>query len=151
MAQGTISTFRHFREIAFEKLLDLETDAFKVALINAIPLVSDADPRWGAGGTTNLQALEVSGTNYTAGGNAAANPAVTQTTTTTKFDIDNPATWVTHASGPSNIKAAVIYETVTTRAVAFMDLTTDGSTVISLIAGDIAVQFPNGVFEIEGT
>ena len=151
MAQGTIKTFRHFREIAFEKLLDLENDSFKVALIDTIPLVEDADPRWGAGGTTDLSLLEVSGTNYTAGGNAAANPSVTQTTTITKFDIDDPATWVQNGSGPANAKAAILYETVTLRAVIFMDLTSDGSTAISLIDGDIAVKFPNGVFEIVGS
>ncbi len=111
----------------------------------------DADPRWGAGGGTNLAASEVSGTNYTAGGNAIANPAYTQAAGTAKWDADDPATWLQNAAGPATIKTAVVYNDTDAgkRAIGFIDMTADGTTAISLIDGDITLTFgAGGIFTL---
>ncbi len=142
MAQGTLVVFDEFKQTIGESLVDLETDAFKLAFINIVPLVSDADPRWGAGGGTNLSTSEVSGTNYTAGGNATANPAYTQASGTATWDVDDPATWLQHVSGPTDIKTGIVYDDTDAgkRAIAFIDMTTDGGTTpLSLVDGDITV------------
>ncbi len=53
---------------------------------------------------------EVSGNNYTAGGNALANPTVTMDGAgLVTVDADDPATWSEDASGFSNARRAVIY------------------------------------------
>jgi len=58
----------------------------------------------------DLGATEVSGTNYTAGGNTLANPVVAlDGSGNVSVDFDNPATWSQHASGFSNGRRAVIY------------------------------------------
>lgn len=58
----------------------------------------------------DLGANEVSGTNYTAGGNAMANPVVTLSAAgLVTLDLDDPATWSQHASGFSNGRKAIIY------------------------------------------
>jgi hypothetical protein len=58
----------------------------------------------------DLGANEVSGTNYTAGGNTLANPVVAlDGSGNVSVDFDDPATWTQHASGFSNGRRAVIY------------------------------------------
>jgi hypothetical protein len=58
----------------------------------------------------DLGATEVSGTNYTAGGNALANPVVAlDGSGNVSVDFDDPATWAQHASGFSNGRRAVLY------------------------------------------
>lgn len=75
MAQGTLVVFSDFMVAFMEAAMDLETATLKCAFVSdsqATWTKATADPRWGAGGTTNLSSNEVSGTNYTAGGNACA-------------------------------------------------------------------------------
>ena len=152
MAQGTLAIFNRFKDDLGEKLHNLETDSFKVALVTlqvgGSPTISaaDSDPRWGAGGATNLSTSEVSGTNYTAGGNATANPTYTELAGTAKWDADDPATWIQNAGGPTDIKTAVIYNDTDAgkRAIGFIDMTADGTTAISLVDGDIALAFGSG-------
>jgi len=154
MAQGTLTVFSDFMVAFLEAKMDLETAALKVAFVSdsqATWTKATADPRWGAGGTTNLSTNEVSGTNYTAGGNAAANPSVTETGNVATYDADDPATWVQHASGPTNIKTAILYiDDANDYAIGFIDMTTDsGTTPLSLVDGDITVQFgASGIFTI---
>lgn len=152
MAQGTLLVFDEFKETIGEAFINLETDTFKMAFINTVPTVGDADPRWGAGGGTNLSTNEVSGTNYTAGGNALANPTYEQTSGTATYDVDDPATWVQHASGPTDIKTAVVYSDTDTgkRVISFIDMTTDGGTTpLSLVDGDITVTVNvSGIFTL---
>lgn len=152
MAQGSLLVFDEFLQTIGEKLVDLELDVLKVAFTSTVPSTAAADPRWGAGGTTNLSTDEVSGTNYTAGGNAAANPSYNQTTGTATYDADDPATWLQSGSGPTNIKSAILYDDTDTgkRAIAWIDMTTDGGTTpISLVDGDITVSFnASGIFTI---
>lgn len=58
----------------------------------------------------DLGANEVSGTNYTAGGNTLANPVVSlDGSGNVSIDFDDPATWAQHATGFSNGRRAIIY------------------------------------------
>lgn len=52
---------------------------------------------------------EVTGTNYTAGGNVMSTGVVTESAGTVTVDIGDPATWSQHASGFSNGRRAIIY------------------------------------------
>jgi hypothetical protein len=58
----------------------------------------------------DLGANEVSGSNYTAGGNAMANPVVSLSGAgLVTVDFDDPATWAQHATGFSNGRRVVVY------------------------------------------
>jgi len=157
MAQGTFALFNQFKVDMAEKVHNLETDSLKLAFVTlqvgttATIAATTADPRWGAGGGTNLSSSEVSGSNYTAGGNATANNAVTDSSGTVTFDADNPATWSQHASGPDTIKTAVLYNDTAAgkQAIGFIDMTGDGTSAISLVDGDITVAFnASGIFTL---
>ena len=58
----------------------------------------------------DLGATEVSGTNYTAGGNTLANPVVSlDGSGGVAVDFDDPAVWSQHASGFTNGRRFVVY------------------------------------------
>jgi len=59
----------------------------------------------------DASANEVSGSNYTAGGNACATPTWTgpDGAGLLTFDASDPALWVQHASGFSNGRRAILY------------------------------------------
>jgi hypothetical protein len=58
----------------------------------------------------DLGANEVSGDNYTAGGNTLANPVVAlDGSGNVSVDFDDPATWSQHATGFSNGRRAIVY------------------------------------------
>lgn len=132
MATGGVQPFRTFIEYLLENDAANPFDfgatpnTIKCALVDStITLTKDtADPCWGTGGTTDLSANEVTGTNYPAGGRACANPAVTIASNTAQLEIDNPATWTMNAGNPTNCRWAVIYDDTATNknCIAFLDL-----------------------------
>jgi len=99
---------------------------------------------------SDVSANEVSGTNYTAGGNAAANATVTMDAAgLVKFDADDPAAWLQSATGFSNARRAIIYYdtgiATTSRLVAYSnDFGADkGNT-----GGDFSIAFDaNGIYD----
>ena len=144
MAQGDLTVFEEFRLYIGDGSHDLNSDSFKVALITTLPTAAAATPDL-------ADFTEVSGTNYTAGGESSA-ATYTEAGGTATFDLAD-VSWTQHASGPTNIVAALIYNTThagTNDAVAFIDMTTDGgSTPISLADGDISITFnASGVFTL---
>ena len=75
MAVGDITWFRAGLLAVGTKLIDLNADTIKLGLVKSAansgidPTNITADPRWGAGGTTNLSTSQVAtGTSYTTGG-----------------------------------------------------------------------------------
>jgi hypothetical protein len=87
---------------------------------------------------------EVSGTGYTAGGNAAASPTWTgpDGSGVLTFDASDPATWTQDAAGFSNGRRAIIYYDTavssTSRLVAYSaDFGSDSGNV----AGDFSIAF----------
>ena len=144
MAQGSLVVFEEFRLFIGDKSHDLDADAFKIALITTLPLANAATPDF-------ADFTEVSGTNYTAGGETA-NGTYVEAAGVGTFDVDD-VSWTQSGSGPTNIKAALIYNTThvgTNDAVAFIDMTTDGGTTpISLVDGDISITInAAGVFTL---
>ncbi len=83
---------------------------------------------------------EVSGTNYTAGGNAIANKTVTVAGNVVKWDADDPATWSQSGSGFSNARKAIMYKDTgtpgTSPLIAYYDFGSDKGNV----SGDLTLQ-----------
>lgn len=93
---------------------------------------------------------EVSGTNYTAGGNAVASVTVSNPTTAGVITVDgnDPATWSQSTAGFSNARLAVLYEDTGTPAtsglIAYSD---DFSADRGNVDGDFSITLDaNGIF-----
>lgn len=147
MAAGDIFVFDQFLVDVQEGVHDLENDTLKLGLITAIspePSVDVADPRWGAGGTTNYSTSEVtigSPSNYQTGGPTIANNSVTLIAGAAVFDADDLT--ISQAVGnPGAARWAVIYNDTAAgkNAIAYMDL---GSST-DLSAGDFTSAWAAG-------
>lgn len=158
MAQGTLALFDEFAESIGDGRIDLDTDTFKIAFVTlqvgGTPTIAKTDPvpTWGAGGTTNLSTSEVAaGGGYTAGGESLASVTWAQAAGVGKFDAAD-VVWTSSGAGdPATIKTAVIYSDTATNkdCVGFIDMTADGTTAISLLAGDVTVAFgAGGIFTL---
>ena len=89
----------------------------------------------------DVSANEVSGTGYTAGGNAIASiTSVVDGAGLVTVDGNDPATWLQNAAGFSNAERAFLYNDTgiagTSELIAFSDLFTAGGNV----AGDFSIQ-----------
>jgi len=147
MAAGDLTVFNSFLE-ALGEGVNLETDAFKLALIKSAanggddPAATDAAAAW-TGGTVNFGTAEVAeGGNYSANGAACDNAAYTVSSNVSKFDCDDPATWSQSAGNPTNARWAILYDDTTTpkHAVCFIDLGGD----INMTSGDLDINFGSG-------
>lgn len=141
MARGDVTTFQEFRETIGDGTHDIDNDVWKIALITngVVPTAATATPALG-------DFTQVTGTNYTAGGETVT-VTWTESGGTINFAITS-ASWTQHASGPTNIYYAIVYnDTATTpadAAIAFIDMTDDGGTTpISLVDGDITINAGN--------
>lgn len=144
MAQGTLVVFEEFRLYIGDGSHDLNSDSFKIALITTIPTAAALTPDL-------ADFTEVTGTGYTAGGEASA-ATYTEAAGVATFDLADVA-WTQNGAGPTNIKAALIYNTThvgTNDSIAFIDMTVDGGTTpISLVDGDISIAInASGVFTL---
>ena len=138
MAAGDIVFYEQWYVDVQEGVHNMETDTFKLGLVTSTytPASTDADPRWGAGGTTNTSTNEVTaGGNYTSGGPTGANPAVTLSSNAGVFDFDDISI-TQHASNPTNARWGIIYNDTATgkNCVGYVDL----GTTIDLSAGDFS-------------
>ena len=91
MAAGDVLYTDQYLVDVQEGIHNQETDSIRVGLVTSAttPLVTTADPRWGAGGSTNWSTNEVAaGVNYAAGGPSVANPSVTLSGGAGVFDGD---------------------------------------------------------------
>lgn len=141
MAAGDVVFTDQFMVDVQEGLHDLENDNIKVGLVTSstTPTATTADPRWGAGGTTDWSTNEVSaGGNYASGGPSAANPAVTLSGGAGVFDADDISI-TQHASNPTNARWGIIYNDTDTgkRVLGYVDLGAD----IDLSAGDFSITW----------
>ena len=112
MASGA---YNRFKANLMNKEIDMEADTLKIALLDSSHSFTATDNTW-----ADVSAKEISGTGYTAGGEALANKAVTQAATT-KFDADDTV-WSTATFTANH---AVIYN----------DTQTNDDLVISLDFG----------------
>lgn len=141
MAAGDIVFFDQWLVDVQEKLHDHENDTFKVGLITSAvtPSATTADPRWGAGGTTNFSSNQVTpGGNYTTGGPSAANPTCTLSGGAGVFDAGDISI-AQHASNPTNARWGILYNDTATgkNCVGYVDL----GAVIDLSAGAFSITW----------
>ena len=107
---------------------DLDTDTIYIALFTSSATLSAATTAYS---TTN----EVSGTGYTAGGNALTGAVISADGTTAIVDFDN-TTW---ASSTITARGALIYNSSkANRAIAVLDFGSDKTST----DGDFTSQFP---------
>lgn len=132
MAQGTLTLFEEFALNIGDGTHDLDANSFKIALITTIPTAADATPALG-------DYTEVSGGGYSAGGEALTTTWTEASGTADFKHTGGTITWSQNGTGPTNIKAGLIYNdtNVGKEAVCFIDFTADGTTAISLQDGDI--------------
>lgn len=111
------------------------SSVIKAALVTGVtPTITDADPRWGAGGTTNYSTSEVAATgNYVAGGFTLTGTVVTNSGATVLLQAASPISWAANASNPINAQWVIFYDSTDAgkHVFGFMDL---GGTV-SLVPG----------------
>lgn len=128
----------------FTAFVDHDADTFKVSIHTVTYSPNRATHQY-HDDLTN----EVTGTNYTAGGNEVANPAVTVAANVITFDADDPATWAQDGSGFNDGRIAVLYKdsgaSATSNLVAYNDFgsskgNVDGDLAIELAADGIAAE-----------
>lgn len=126
MAAGDIVYFDQWLVDVQEAVHNMETNTFKLGLITSAvtPSATTADPRWGAGGSTNLSSNQVTpGGNYASGGPTIGNPTVSLTGGAGVFDGDDVSI-AQDASNPTNARWGIIYNDTAAgkNAVGFVDL-----------------------------
>lgn len=141
MAAGDITYFDQWLVDVQEAIHNMETDTIKVGYIDSgtTPTAATADPRWGAGGTTNFSTDEVTpGGNYAAGGPTAANPTVTLSGGAGVFDADDIAT-AQDGSNPTDARWGIIYSDTASgkNCIGFVDY----GAVIDLSAGAFSITW----------
>lgn len=149
MAAGDITLFNEFKEDVGQKIHNLSSDTFKLGLVtNAVtPAAATADPRWGAGGGTNLSSSQVTpGGNYSSGGPALGSSTWSETSGTATFDAADVSI-AQSASNPNNARWGIIYNDTSAgkEAVAFVDL----GGVTDLTAGAFQITWSaSGIFSL---
>ena len=151
MAQGTVTLFNEFAKAKGDGRINMATDEFKVAFVTlqagGTPTITAADavPTWGAGGTTNLATSEVAaGGSYVAGGKVVPLTTWLLSGAVTTLDDDNSnLLWAALAGSPTTIKVGILYSNTAANkdAVGFVDMTTDGTTAISMVAGPVGIDW----------
>lgn len=141
MAAGDITFYEQFYVDVQTAVHDLENDVIKLGLVtnSYSPNQADSDPRWGAGGGTNVSSNEVSpGGNYSAGGPTLANNSVTLSFGQGDFDADD-ITIAQDPGNPSNAAWGIIYNDTAAgkQAIGFLDL----GSVIDLSTGEFSVTW----------
>lgn len=87
---------------------------------------------------------EVTGSNYTAGGNACTSPTWTgpDGSGVMTFDAADPATWLQHASGFTNGRRAILYyDTGTASTSRLVGYSADFGADLGNVAADLAASF----------
>ena len=141
MAQGDVVFFNEFLEDEGQGVHNLTSDSIKVALSDGTttPTAATADPRWGAGGTTNFAAEEAApqGGNYTAGG-TDINATFSESAGTATLDGDD-LSWLSNAGNPTNATWAIIYNNTSAgkEAIGYVDL--GGS--FDMTTGDLTITW----------
>jgi len=126
MAAGDVTVFDQSGTDLGNKLYDMDTDTFKMALVTSTvtPAQGDAGPHFGGTGTTDYSTNEVTaGGNYTAGGVTLTSVTWAMAAGVNKWDAADVSI-AQHASNPTNARWGIIYDStdVNKRAIAFLDL-----------------------------
>ena len=134
MAQGTAALFNEYSEEVARGTHAWATHVYKIALITTLPVITQTTP-------TLSDFTVVTGGSYAS---VTATVSISRVLAQTTIDITNNPTWSQDGSGPTNIRAALIYNDTdaSDKAVGFIDMTTDsGTTPVSMQAGDVSLTF----------
>jgi len=151
MAKGDYVVFNQFKKDMGEKIHDLSSDTFHVSLIKSAanggidPTAATSDPRWGAGGSTNLLSSEVTpGGNYSTGGDPLAVTWVEAAGTVT-WDSDNTS-FTQNGSNPTNARWGIHFNNTASgkQAVGYIDLGSD----FDMTTGALEIQTPSDIFTL---
>ena len=123
MAQGELIIFSECKVDLGLTLHDLNADEIRVAFVDDTPTAATADPRWGAGGTTNLSTNKGSGGNFPADGEDITNSYVASGADA-KFDGTTNIAYAKNASNPADSRWAILYNSTDAgkRCIAAVDL-----------------------------
>lgn len=141
MATGDIKWFAQAHLDMGKKLHDLSSDTLKLGIITSAvtPSLSTSDPRWGAGGSTNLSSNEVAtaGTSYT-GPLTLASVTWTLVSNASTLRATDP-TMAQDASGFTNGRWGIVYNDTDAgkRCLGFIDFGSDRS----LVTGSLTINF----------
>jgi hypothetical protein len=147
---GTLVLFEEFSKYIADGSHDMNSDTFKVMLIDntLVATASLATP-------DSSDFTEVTGTGYTAGGEALTTPNLAEVGGVTTFDDTGAVSvgWFQNGAGPQDIYQAILYNVThsgSNDAIAFVDMTTDGGTTpADLQAGDVTITWgASGIFTI---
>ena len=125
MANGDIKWFSGGLLALGTKVHNLASDTLKVGFITsaATPVISDTDPRWGAGGSVNFSSSQVTpGGNYATGGPTLASVTFTNVSNVPTLRATDISI-AQHASNPTNARWGILYNDTdaSKRALAFLD------------------------------
>ena len=144
MATGTLIVFNEFTVSLAEKLINLETDTIKLALIDAVvtPTVDAATPMWSVGSDEDYDGNEVGtgGAGYSAGGMTISGPQFTRAVAVGTFDDDgSDLSLVQDGAGFTDARWGILYSDTSTlkNAIAFLDL----GGAVSQVAGPITIAW----------
>jgi len=139
MALGDFTLFEEFAKQMGTSEHDFGTDAIKVGLVDdtATPLATATTPQW-----DSWSANEVSGTNYTAGGDEIDNDTYTEAAGVASLAGDDCA-WLQSGSGFADARWGIVYNDTHTNdmAIGFVDLGGD----VGNVAGDLSIEWTGGV------
>lgn len=137
MAEGDIIVFDHFMDTIFSAGHDFDSDAVKAALMVGWTPDQTADEVW-----ADISANEISGTNYTAGGEVAT-VAVSISGHVLTFDVSNPLWSQLDAGTPTQ---CVFVNTSSTGSILMFTVEVTKASN----GGDYSVDInANGVFSID--
>ena len=141
MAQGDVVFFNQFLEDEGNGVHNLDSDTIKLGLTDGstTPTASTADPRWGAAGTTDFSAEEVTpGGNYSTGG-IDVTATFSETGGTATLDGTTNPSWTQNASNPTDATYGILYNSTAAgkNAIAYVDL----GGAFDMTTGDLTVTW----------
>jgi hypothetical protein len=140
MAQGTLSIFDEAKLAIVNAVHDFDTDVFKVAFITTIPAVSDATPTL----ADYTESTPTTG-NYSAGGFTMTG-TLAEVSGTVTMDFTTNIAMIKHASNPTNVYAALIYNSSkSNQALGFVEIDASGA---DGTAGLISLDWGSSVFTL---
>ena len=115
----------------------------KLAIFKAMTIGTTEQGTWDFYNDLTAGTNEVSGTGYTAGGNACATPTWTGPVAgVLTFDASDPATWSQNAAGFSNGRRAILYYDTGTAATSTLGgFSNDFGADLGNLAADFSVTF----------
>lgn len=149
MAAGDTYFFNQFWEDVGDGLHNLSSDTFYMGIVTntTVPATTTTDPRWGAAGTTDFSAVEVTpGGNYSTGGvslSAVITDNWSRSTGINTLDFDNVLIGV-NASNPTTAYWGIIYNSTDTgkRCVGYIDL----GGPVDMTAGSLSITWNTAGF-----